>query len=45
MSAASKAEIVYRVLRDPSANLPSQKVQPANGNLMWYLDKGAAARL
>jgi len=45
MSGESKAEIVYRVLRDPSANLPSQKVQPVDGNLMWYMDKGSAASL
>jgi 6-phosphogluconolactonase len=45
MRGTGKAEIVYRVLRNPSANLPSQKVQLIDGNLMWYLDKGAAARL
>jgi 6-phosphogluconolactonase len=42
---AGKAEIVGRVLKDPAANLPSQKVQPSHGNLMWYLDQGAASRL
>jgi 6-phosphogluconolactonase len=40
-----KPEIVHKALREPSANLPSQKVQPTNGKLMWYLDKPAAAKL
>jgi 6-phosphogluconolactonase len=45
MNGAGKAEVVGRVLRDASAGLPSQKVQPSNGKLMWYLDKGAASML
>lgn len=42
---AGKADIVRTALKDPSANLPCQGVRPANGNLMWYLDKAAGAKL
>jgi len=40
-----KAEMVRRALKDPAANLPCQKVRPDNGELLWYLDKGAALKL
>ena len=40
-----KAEMVRRALRDPAANLPCQKVRPLDGELFWYLDKGAALKL
>ena len=42
---AGKAEIVKKALQDSSENLPCQKVQPANGNLMWYLDAAAGSKL
>ena len=42
---SSKADIVRTALKDPSANLPCQGVKPANGNLMWYLDEAAGAKL
>lgn len=42
---AGKAEIVRKALKDPDAGLPSQRVQPTNGNLMWYLDAEAATKL
>lgn len=42
---AGKADIVCRVLKDPAENLPSQRVQPVDGNLMWYMDKAAGAKL
>lgn len=42
---AGKAGIVKKALQDLSANLPCQKVQPANGNLMWYLDAAAGSKL
>ena len=42
---AGKAEIVRTALRDPSANLPCQRVRPIHGKLMWYLDKAAGAKL
>jgi 6-phosphogluconolactonase len=40
-----KAEMVRRAIKDPSANLPCQKVRPNDGELLWYLDKGAALKL
>jgi 6-phosphogluconolactonase len=40
-----KAEMVRRALKDSAANLPCQKVRPENGELLWYLDKGAALKL
>lgn len=40
-----KPEIVRKALREPSANLPSQKVEPTNGILMWFLDKAAGSKL
>ena len=42
---SGKAEIVRKALKDPSANLPCQRVRPESGELMWFLDQGAAARL
>jgi 6-phosphogluconolactonase len=42
---SGKAEIVRKALKDPSANLPCQKVRPVNGELMWYLDQAAAGGL
>ncbi len=40
-----KAEMVKRVLQDPTANLPCQQVQPVDGKLMWYLDQQAGSEL
>jgi 6-phosphogluconolactonase len=40
-----KAEMVRRALKDPAANLPCQKVHPEEGELLWYLDRGAALKL
>jgi 6-phosphogluconolactonase len=40
-----KAEMVRRALKDPTANLPCQKVRPLEGELFWFLDKGAALKL
>jgi 6-phosphogluconolactonase len=45
VSGDEKAEMVRRALKDPAANLPCQKVRPVHGELLWYLDKGAALRL
>ena len=42
---AGKSDIVRTALKDPSAKLPCQGVQPVNGNLMWYLDQPAGAKL
>jgi 6-phosphogluconolactonase len=47
VSGSSKAERLAEVLegpRDP-LRLPAQIVQPARGEVAWYVDQGAAARL
>ena len=44
-SGAEKASIVREVLENRSANLPSQKVQPTNGRVIWLLDAAAAGNL
>jgi 6-phosphogluconolactonase len=45
VSGSDKADMVRTVLEDEQANLPSQKVQPVNGKLLWMLDQGAASKL
>lgn len=40
-----KAAILREVLENPTANLPSQKVLPSNGSLIWMLDEAAAGSL
>jgi 6-phosphogluconolactonase/glucosamine-6-phosphate isomerase/deaminase len=45
VSGKDKADMVRRVLADQNADLPSQKVHPADGRLLWLLDAAAASRL
>jgi 6-phosphogluconolactonase len=45
VSGDEKAEMVRRALKEPAANLPCQRVRPERGELVWYLDKGAAVKL
>ncbi len=45
VSGGEKAEMVRRALKDPSADLPCQKVRPTDGELIWFLDQAAAAKL
>ena len=45
VSGADKADMVRTVLEDGRADLPSQRVHPVNGRLLWLLDKGAATKL
>jgi len=45
VSGDEKAEMVRRALEEPAANLPCQRVRPKPGELVWYLDKGAAVKL
>jgi len=45
ISGGEKAEMVRRALRDPAAGLPCQQVRPENGELIWFLDEAAAAKL
>jgi 6-phosphogluconolactonase len=42
---SGKAEVVKTSLKDPAAHLPCQGVKPVNGELMWYLDQAAGAKL
>jgi 6-phosphogluconolactonase len=44
-SGADKANIVREVLENENADLPSQKVRPADGRLTWLLDRAAASDL
>jgi len=45
-SGADKAEMLHQVLEGKSnPPLPSQKVQPSDGKLLWMLDEAAAAKL
>jgi 6-phosphogluconolactonase len=47
VSGMDKAEITYSVLKGDyqPETLPSQIVQPENGNLFWFVDKDAACKL
>ncbi|KAK7385018.1 hypothetical protein VNO78_30725 [Psophocarpus tetragonolobus] len=47
VTGAGKADAVYSALEEtPSVyNLPAQLVSPTEGELKWFLDKGAASRL
>jgi 6-phosphogluconolactonase len=45
-SGADKADMLHQVLETtPMPPLPSQGVQPSDGQLLWMLDEAAAARL
>ncbi|MBV9183175.1 MAG: 6-phosphogluconolactonase [Acidobacteria bacterium] len=45
ISGATKADMVAKALRDPAAHLPCQRVESLQGELVWYLDREAAAKL
>jgi 6-phosphogluconolactonase len=45
-SGADKADMLHQVLEGKSTpSLPSQRVQPSEGKLLWMLDEAAAAKL
>jgi 6-phosphogluconolactonase len=44
-SGPDKASILKEVLDNESANLPSQKVHPSDGKLVWLVDQAAASGL
>src|ERR1700736_3218371 len=44
-SGADKAPIFHEVLENRNAHLPSQKVQPTRGKLLWLVDRAAASAL
>jgi len=45
VSGQDKASMVREVLENSNADLPSQKVRPADGRLLWMMDRDAASRL
>ena len=44
-SGPDKAPILHEVLENSAAELPSQKIRPANGRLIWLVDEAAAIAL
>lgn len=44
-SGPDKAAILREILENPAADLPSQRVQPTNGALIWLVDRAAAGAL
>jgi len=44
-SGADKASTLYEVFEDAKANLPSQKIRPEDGKLVWLVDRPAASAL
>ena len=44
-SGPDKAPILHEILENSAAGLPSQKVQPTNGKLIWLVDEAAASKL
>jgi 6-phosphogluconolactonase len=45
VSGPDKASTLKQVLENKSAGLPSQAIQPANGKLVWFVDRAAASEL
>ena len=45
VSGADKASILREVFQDKNANLPSQRVCPAKGRLVWMVDRAAGSLL
>jgi 6-phosphogluconolactonase len=45
VSGPDKASMVREVLESDKQDLPSQKVNPANGQLLWLMDRAAASAL
>ncbi len=43
VSGEKKRNIFKRVMEDPSAGLPAQRVQPTNGKLLWFVDEAVVA--
>ena len=44
-SGPDKAAILHEVLENSAADLPSQRVHPSNGELVWLVDRAAASTL
>jgi 6-phosphogluconolactonase len=44
-SGPDKAQILHELLEDSAAGVPSQKVRPSDGKLIWLVDEAAAGKL
>jgi len=44
-SGPDKAPILHDILENSAAGLPSQRVRPTNGKLIWLVDEAAASKL
>ncbi|MBZ5598216.1 MAG: 6-phosphogluconolactonase [Acidobacteriia bacterium] len=45
VSGPDKAQPLHEVLENPASDLPSRKIQPLDGSLLWLVDRAAAAAL
>lgn len=45
VSGLDKASMLHEVLENSAADLPSQKIRPVNGQLIWLLDDASASAL
>lgn len=45
VSGGDKAGPLHEVLENPASDLPSRKIQPVDGTLLWLVDRAAAAAL
>jgi 6-phosphogluconolactonase len=45
VSGENKAEVVKKIIEDRDPGLPASGVQPAYGNLHWFLDRAVGSRL
>jgi 6-phosphogluconolactonase len=43
VSGAEKAPILKEILQDKDTGLPAQRIQPKNGNVIWFADKAATS--
>jgi len=41
----SKADVLETALDDPKQGLPASRVKPASGQLFWFVDDAAAAKV
>jgi 6-phosphogluconolactonase len=45
VTGAAKSAVIYKVMKQPDANLPAQLVRPQNGSLIWLLDRDASDQI
>jgi 6-phosphogluconolactonase len=45
VTGAAKSAVMHRVMKQPDANLPAQRVRPQNGSLIWLLDRDASEQI